>query len=251
MAEECALIAEDSQQDQSEDTNVKFFFRSEHILLTIPLQQTVDIAIPSLHLPDSITEFEEEAETTSSVPQVLSCPPVLNSEDIVPLVQAQPENQNQEEVLLESQSNPSSLEERLYSVLHNKESLRFFKNFCIQEFSIENVLFWLEVEAFRETKCEKQRVLFSQHILSTYVKGSAPLALNLDSDLSKTVSHYTPSSDKTLFDELQSFIFMLIKQSSYTSFENSDLFEKFIQFKEKGILSTFNLIFNSFFNERI
>lgn len=211
------------------------FFNSECILLTIQLQQTLDFSIPSLPLPDSIIEFERETETTSFVPQVISVPPVLNSEAIVPVAQAQPENQNQKETLLETQSTSSSLEERLYSVLHNKESLRFFKNFCIQEFSIENILFWLEVEAFRETNSEEQRILFSQHILSTYIKRSAPLALNLDFDLSKTVSHYTPSSEKTLFDELQSFVFMLIKQSSYTSFENSELFEKFVQFKAKGM----------------
>ena len=131
-------------------------------------------------------------------------------------------------------SSASTVDDRLDSVLHNISALQFFNEFCLQAYSIENVLFWIEAEVLRSITDEKERDLFSKHIYNAYVTEEAPLALNLDSEIRQAVTSKFEHMDKNAFKDLQSFIFMLLKQSAYTRFEESDLFQKFLRFKTDG-----------------
>lgn len=130
----------------------------------------------------------------------------------------------------------STLEDRLDSVLHNIYALQFFNEFCLQEYTIENVLFWIEAEVFRSIADEGCRNSFSNHIYNTYVKEGAPLALNVDRDIRKTVERCFQDPQSDMFVELQAFIYILIKQAAYVRFESSHYFQKFLQFKKEGIV---------------
>ncbi|KAG9063378.1 hypothetical protein KI688_004260 [Linnemannia hyalina] len=51
----------------------------------------------------------------------------------------------------------SSNDARFQEILHNTIALDLFRQFCFQEYSIENLLFWMDVELFAKPNMEMQR----------------------------------------------------------------------------------------------
>ncbi|KAH7054952.1 hypothetical protein BKA57DRAFT_501484 [Linnemannia elongata] len=51
----------------------------------------------------------------------------------------------------------SSNDVRFQEILHNTIALDLFRQFCFQEYSIENLLFWMDVELFAKPNLEMQR----------------------------------------------------------------------------------------------
>ncbi|KAF9923911.1 hypothetical protein FBU30_006050 [Linnemannia zychae] len=51
----------------------------------------------------------------------------------------------------------SSNDARFQEILHNAIALDLFRQFCFQEYSIENLLFWMDVELFAKPNLEMQR----------------------------------------------------------------------------------------------
>ncbi|KAG0279037.1 hypothetical protein BGZ96_002101 [Linnemannia gamsii] len=51
----------------------------------------------------------------------------------------------------------SSNDARFQEILHNTIALDLFRQFCFQEYSIENLLFWMDVELFAKPNLEMQR----------------------------------------------------------------------------------------------
>ncbi|KAF9119989.1 hypothetical protein BGW39_011752 [Mortierella sp. 14UC] len=51
----------------------------------------------------------------------------------------------------------SSNDTRFQEILHNSITLDLFRQFCFQEYSIENLLFWMDVELFAKPNLEMQR----------------------------------------------------------------------------------------------
>ncbi|KAG0377548.1 hypothetical protein BGX24_005906 [Mortierella sp. AD032] len=51
----------------------------------------------------------------------------------------------------------SSNDARFQEILHNTIALDLFRQFCFQEYSIENLLFWMDVEVFAKPNLEMQR----------------------------------------------------------------------------------------------
>ncbi|KAK3812379.1 MAG: hypothetical protein JOS17DRAFT_795927 [Linnemannia elongata] len=51
----------------------------------------------------------------------------------------------------------SSNDTRFQEILHNAIALDLFRQFCFQEYSIENLLFWMDVELFAKPNLEMQR----------------------------------------------------------------------------------------------
>ena len=130
----------------------------------------------------------------------------------------------------------STAEERLHSILTNTCSLQFFLQFSLAEYSVENSLFWIEIELFRSLVSAQDRIIFDRHIRNTFIEKNAPLALNIDEETRNTNLHQSGSLDGKKYDELQDFIFLLIKTHGYSRFQNSLLFQKFLEFRDKGSL---------------
>ncbi len=139
-------------------------------------------------------------------------------------------------------SKSSSLDDHLYLILHNLSSLHFFNEFCLNDYSIENVLFWIEAEVFRTISDETDRQVFAHHIYHAYIKEGAPLALNLDRDIRQLVITKYEKNEKNMFGDLQDYILFLMRQSAYTRFEESALFQKFLQFKIEGKIAVVDCI---------
>ena len=139
-------------------------------------------------------------------------------------------------------SKSSSLDDHLYLILHNLSSLHFFNEFCLNDYSIENVLFWIEAEVFRTIPDETDRQVFAHHIYHAYIKEGAPLALNLDREIRQLVITKYEKNEKNMFGDLQDFILFLMRQSAYTRFEESAIFQKFLQFKTEGKIAVVDCI---------
>ncbi|KAG0025735.1 hypothetical protein BGZ82_009874 [Podila clonocystis] len=122
---------------------------------------------------------------------------------------------------LESSSNDARFQE----ILHNTIALDHFRQFCFQEYSIENLLFWLDVELFSKPSKEfldmdtpeakgdqmlnpahtdkpgRFAVKHARYIYLTYIDSNAPLQVNL-SDETRTeipwpILDYSPSGSPT------------------------------------------------------
>lgn len=129
----------------------------------------------------------------------------------------------------------SSVDDRLLSILYNSKSLAFFNEFCLREFAIENVLFWIEAECFKSLSTAEERKTMAKRLISTYIEHNSPLSLNIEESYRNAVAEANLDNlDSTFFDEFQDFVFVLLKVHAYPRFELSDLFERFLTFKRKG-----------------
>ncbi|KAI8930087.1 hypothetical protein BC831DRAFT_165618 [Entophlyctis helioformis] len=127
----------------------------------------------------------------------------------------------------------STLDDRLMSVLHNIISMQFFNEFCLQEYSVEKTLFWIEVEIFKSISDPLQRQLFGSYIYLTYLAvENAPLGVNISDEVRKDIPWpMTEDPDVRIFDEAQDHTYAMIKGHAYSRYEKSQIFEKFLEFK--------------------
>ncbi|KAI8806028.1 hypothetical protein BJ742DRAFT_818158 [Cladochytrium replicatum] len=118
------------------------------------------------------------------------------------------------------------LHERVQEVLRNKIALEFFHEFCIEEYVIENLLFWLDVEIFQSCPNEFQSA-YAKYIYLLYIARGAPLQLNLTDEVRDEVprppednSQAWPA-DSMIFDEAQEQVYSNLKAYTFERFERS------------------------------
>ena len=157
---------------------------------------------------------------------------------------------------LETQS--LSLETKTFAVLHNMEALTILQEFCIQEFQFEYLLFWLEVEVFRNIAKQNASntgaevsissaiysslVLHARYIFFTFLADKAALKLNLSNDVLATLDWPVPKIDRTtslpmpvridMFDEIQDYAFMCLSHFVIPSFEHSSFHDDLLDARQ-------------------
>jgi hypothetical protein len=118
-------------------------------------------------------------------------------------------------------------------ILHNLMSIQHFQDFTMQEFEIENLLFWLEIEVFRGMTFSQDgdqdrylapndprfndNIIHIRYIYFSFISSKSPLRLNLPSDLKATVPWPIPRLDAVtglhrpidlqMYDEVQEHVF--------------------------------------------
>ena len=67
-------------------------------------------------------------------------------------------------------------------VLNDPVNLKYFKDFCVSEMSTENLLFWLEVEDFRDIKesAINMRLFTARKIVRKYIQEAASQQLGIE-----------------------------------------------------------------------
>ena len=134
-----------------------------------------------------------------------------------------------------SQSMLTPTNDRLLSTLGNKIAMHFFNQFCVQEFSIENLLFWIEVQVYKSIRDPELSSTFAKRLLATYIEPNAPLGLNLEDTVRTNIlASFDTDKRNELLNEIQDFIFSIIKTHEYVRFEESVHFKKLLEFKTKG-----------------
>ncbi|KAI8814013.1 hypothetical protein BJ742DRAFT_388119 [Cladochytrium replicatum] len=121
--------------------------------------------------------------------------------------------------------NPT-MDERLQGILHNKLALGYFTEFCIEEYTIENLLFYIEVELFQSYENE-MRTLFSKYLYHMYISDAAPLQVNISAEVKKDIpcplqlQQSGAMPELSMFDEAQQQVYSMLKGHSYVRFERS------------------------------
>jgi len=108
-------------------------------------------------------------------------------------------------------------------------SLESFYNFLRMEFSHENILFWCEVERYKNTEDVKIRTKFAENIFETFMGATANSELNLSFKILKEVQRriMLGTFDKTLFREAQREIEMLMETDSFRRYLLSNEYKNF------------------------
>ncbi|KAI8587891.1 hypothetical protein BDZ88DRAFT_423575 [Geranomyces variabilis] len=137
-----------------------------------------------------------------------------------------------------------SLDDRLQSCLRNKLALRFFSEACAEEYTIENLLFWLDVEVFQSLP-SSQRHMYGQYIYLTYVSCFAPLQVNIPAEIRNDIQwpmdpHHVA---ETTFDEAQEQVYAMLKNHSFLRFEKSAKYKQYLEARAQD--------HNSFMQSRI
>lgn len=127
----------------------------------------------------------------------------------------------------------SSLDDRLQSCLRNKIALRHFSEFCIEEYTIENLLFWLDVEIFQSCHHEI-REIYGKYIYLAYIKSGAALQVNISAEVRRDIHWPTATADETVFDEAQEQVYSMIKGHSFVRFEKSTKYQQLLAVKKAG-----------------
>ncbi|KAJ3148173.1 Regulator of G-protein signaling 14 [Geranomyces michiganensis] len=137
-----------------------------------------------------------------------------------------------------------SLDDRLQSCLRNKLALRYFSEACAEEYTIENLLFWLDVEVFQSLP-SSQRQMYGQYIYLTYVSCSAPLQINIPAEIRNDIQwpldpHHVA---ETIFDEAQEQVYAMLKNHSFLRFEKGNKYKQYLEARSSD--------HNSFMQSRI
>jgi len=107
--------------------------------------------------------------------------------------------------------------------------LESFDRFLCMEFSHENILFWCEVERYKNTEDIKMRTKFAENIFETFIGATAYSELNLSFTILKEVQRriMLGTFDKTLFREAQREIKMLMEADSFRRYLLSTEYKNF------------------------
>ncbi|CAG8741149.1 13428_t:CDS:2 [Cetraspora pellucida] len=122
--------------------------------------------------------------------------------------------------------------EGLKAMLHSKIPLCYFLYSLLEEYSCENLFFFLEVEQFESFDYSNlaQQYTIAQHIFDTYLTRNSQFEVNIDDKVRKSVISFIRSQRdlRRCFDDAKRAVFVLL-ESSFTRFIRSstaDLMKK-------------------------
>mmetsp|Transcript_899 Transcript_899/g.1796 ORF Transcript_899/g.1796 Transcript_899/m.1796 type:complete len:543 (-) Transcript_899:137-1765(-) len=125
-------------------------------------------------------------------------------------------------------------------ILNDPVNLHVFKKFCMQDFSTENLLFWLEVEEYREIKAPAYRKSVARKIYNKYIRKDAPQQIGLNERMRDSISgEMVIEPNETLFAELQKHVTLSMKLDIFPRFVDSDLYRELIalKFEDRKVVS--------------
>ncbi|CAG8519105.1 5725_t:CDS:2 [Acaulospora colombiana] len=116
--------------------------------------------------------------------------------------------------------------EGLKAMLHSKIPLCYFLYSLLEEYSGENLFFFLEVEQYEscEYAYSSQQFATAQHIYDTYLTRNSQFEVNVDDKVRKSVvaSIKSQRDPRHCFDEAKRAIFVLL-ENSFARFIRSDI----------------------------
>ena len=67
----------------------------------------------------------------------------------------------------------------LEGVLSDSVELKYFKEYCIKEMSVENLLFWLEAQDYKSADAPEYRRFVAKKIFRKYIAVDAPMGVSV------------------------------------------------------------------------
>jgi hypothetical protein len=125
----------------------------------------------------------------------------------------------------------------LKDCLQDKQASEVFQKFCVQSFCVENILFWKDVESYKQvTDLNEQRVR-AIALYKRYIDASGNLFVQLPEDIQNQLENilgeaankedeedfdYNFQVDNKVFEEAQNEIFTLMENETFPQFIKSD-----------------------------
>eukprot|EP00834_Sanchytrium_tribonematis_P008476 NODE_1009_length_2709_cov_0.437931.p1 type:complete len:415 gc:universal NODE_1009_length_2709_cov_0.437931:1309-65(-) len=169
---------------------------------------------------------------------------VLNNNDTIIIIHSEKQVEENEEELTHSgmlialerfRQTQDQDDMTLKKILRSKNGFKYFAEYCYKEYSIEYLLFWLEVEIFVESPPETW-LLFARYLHKMYLRKNSPLRLNVRPDIIEDVpvpTYEIVQKDQTFFDETQQDAYNVLKLHLLHGFMKSPNFQ---QWQEGTIL---------------
>ncbi|KAJ3266779.1 hypothetical protein HDU77_010159 [Chytriomyces hyalinus] len=124
----------------------------------------------------------------------------------------------------------------LFEMLRNTLGIDQLIAFCLTDFTVENLLFWLDVQVFRSCP-EGLASQFGGYIYNMYLVTDAPVKVNVSGDLMYDINAAIVNQvgvDMTMFDYAQQHAYSLLKMKTLTRFKKSKNFAHFESFRLKN-----------------
>ena len=118
-------------------------------------------------------------------------------------------------------------------VLGNPVNLKYFKQFCIAEMSVENLLFYLECADYKVIEAPEYRRFCARKIIQKYVKPDATMGIAVSSRTRDAVVKESGSKEPTcdLFDSLVSEVTLSMKMDILPRFHESADYAQLMELK--------------------
>ncbi len=116
-------------------------------------------------------------------------------------------------------------------VLHNRLFLESFAEFCIKDFTIESLLFFIDVENFLSCTFPKEKANLGKYIVEVYLRKQSPLKLNLSDAMRKEIrlpKSFENDDPIHCFDEVQDYVYTVLKGHSFSKFTKTEEFHQFL-----------------------
>jgi len=113
------------------------------------------------------------------------------------------------------------------TVNEGKES---FKQFLVREFSVENLMFYTEVQYYKKIEEESDLKETAKTIHETYVELGAPFEINIEMEIRNQVAEQLNSGKPTvnIFDEAEKAVLHVMREESFPRFKKSRLYQQFV-----------------------
>ncbi|KAJ3415640.1 hypothetical protein HDV05_004516 [Chytridiales sp. JEL 0842] len=141
------------------------------------------------------------------------------------------------------------LDDRLQRLLRNKIGLQLFAEFCVEDYTVENLLFWLDAETFQSCP-PGDRVQFGKYVYAMYITDGAPLKVNLSAEVLRDVRVPVGGveTDLMAFDEAQQCVYTVLRAHAFVRFEKSDKGAQYAAIRENRVEYRKSRIHDSYFN---
>ena len=117
--------------------------------------------------------------------------------------------------------------------LSDPVNLNYFKKFCMKEMSMENLLFWLEVQDFKTIEAPQYAGFIARKIYNKYIRVGAHQQLAVEGNLRENIqATFKPDLIRPdVFDEIQEEAAKMMRLDIFPRFQSDDLYTELIQLK--------------------
>ncbi|CAO3589164.1 unnamed protein product [Absidia cylindrospora] len=121
--------------------------------------------------------------------------------------------------------------EGLKALLQSKVPLCYFLHHLLEEYSHENLFFFIELEQYEmfQYVSRVQQLATAQHIFTTYLTRNSHFEVNLDDKVRRTVTEALDQKDvEKCFETAKQSVYSLL-ESSYMRFLTTDTYQKMVK----------------------
>jgi len=119
--------------------------------------------------------------------------------------------------------------EKFEYLMENEHGRRLFKDFLVQEYSEENLLFWTEVEKLKDLLYDDEaHRKKSKKIYEEFVESMAPKEINISGTTRRKIAEEleNDNTSENVFKIAQNEVYVLMRRQSYPRFLVSHLFKQ-------------------------